>query len=94
MKMNAQLNMKLYVTPNQLMEDCLNTTLESEDKQTIMEHLKHHPFQLVEYLGWQVLVDQVPYQDTALGGQVPHQAIAHHLLDQVLHQGIAHHLEV
>ena len=80
MKMNAQLNMKLCVTTrNQLMEDCLNTTLGSEDKQTIMEHLKHHPFQLVEYLGWQAQVDQVAYQDTALGDQVLHQAIAHPL---------------
>ena len=48
MKMNAQLNMKLCVTPNQLMEDCPNTTLESEGKQTIMELLKHHPSQVVE----------------------------------------------
>ena len=37
-------------------------------------------------------MDQVAYQDTALGGQVPHQAIAHHLLDQVPHQAIPHHL--
>ena len=78
MKMNAQLNMKLCVTiPNQLMEDCPNTTLGSEDKQTIMEHLKHHPFQLVEYLGWQVHHLQ---ED-----QVPHQGIAHHHQDQVPH---------
>ena len=71
MKMNAQLNMKLCATtPNQLMEDCPNTTLGSEDKQTVMEHLKHHPFQLVEYLGWQA---------HHLQDQVPHQAIAHPL---------------